>query len=273
MTRSLSTQESKLILSLEWEKQPFVTIRQAKEILSVTENHVRVILHRLTKKGWLAQVVPGVFEMLPAERGEVAFVDTNPLALGSVLVDPYAFSYSTAAYFYGLTTQASTMVYLQTTNGKTRTIIARDKIYRLIAVPESLFFGVENVNAYGSAVNMTGREKAILDCLFHPDAAGDIPEITAMLWQGKNTLDWHKLTDFTLRFQSQSLIQRLGFLLDYLKIEISEEKRSQLLYQIKNNFCYLGRTTKWGTGGKHHAIWQVIVNIPESELQAEIKIN
>lgn len=33
-------------------------------------------------------------------------MDTNPLALGSVLADPYAFAYSTAAYFYGLTTYA-----------------------------------------------------------------------------------------------------------------------------------------------------------------------
>ncbi len=92
MTRTLSAQESRLVLSMEWEKQPFLTTQQAREILSVSGDHARVILHRLVKKGWLAPIVPGIFEVIPAERGEVAFVDTNPLALGSVLVDPYAFA-------------------------------------------------------------------------------------------------------------------------------------------------------------------------------------
>lgn len=272
MPRSLSTLESKLILSLEWEKQPFVTTRQAKEILSVSDEHARVILHRLRKKGWLATVIPGVFELIPAERGEVAFVESNPLALGSVLIDPYAFSYSTAAYFHGLTTQAPAAVYLQTVTGKTRTITARGKTYRLISVPKSLFFGVVDVNAYGSVVKMTEPEKTVLDSLSRPEAAGDIPEITAMLWQGKNRLDWRKLVGYALKFRSQSMVQRLGFLLDYLKIEIPSEERSRLILYVNRNYCYLGRPRKWGQGGKYDATWQVVVNIPETEIQAEIKI-
>jgi predicted transcriptional regulator of viral defense system len=272
MTRSLSSQESKLILSLEWEKQPFLTIQQAKEILSVSDDHARVILHRLFKKGWLAPVVPGVFELIPAERGEAAFVDTNPLALGSVLVDPYAFAYSTAAYFYGLTTQAPTTVYLQTNTGKTHTITARGKSYRIIYVPIPLFFGIDNVDAYGTTVKMTEPEKTVLDSIFKPATAGDIPEIVAMLWQGKNKLDLQKLVDYSLKYDSQSLVQRLGFLLDYLKIEIPIAERARLLRNVNKNVCYLGRPGKWGKGGKHNATWQVIENIPETEIQAEIKI-
>lgn len=272
MPRSLSSQESKLILSLEWEKQPFFTIQKAKEILAVSDDYVGVILHRLVKKGWLATVVPGVFELIPAERGEAAFVDTNPLALGSVLVDPYAFSYSTAAYFYGLTTQAPTMVYLQTHTGRTRTISVRGKTYRVIVVPVSLFFGIQSVNSYGSAVKMTEPEKTVLDSIFRPEASGDIPEIAAMLWQGKNRFNWQKLVDYALKFHSQSLVQRLGFLLDYLKIEIPPEEMEHLLQGFDKNFCYLGRPGKWGKGGKQNVDWQVIENIPEKEIRAEIEI-
>lgn len=273
MVRSLSSQESRLILSLEWEKQPFLTIRQAGQILSVSDDHVRVILHRLAKKGWLAPVVPGVFELIPAERGEVAFMDTNPLALGSVLADPYAFAYSTAAYFYGLTTQASTMVFLQTNSGKTHTVTARGKSYRVIAIPAALFFGIETVNAYGSSIKMTDSEKTVLDSLFRPETSGDIPEVAAMLWQGKNRFNWQKLVDYALKFQSRSLVQRLGFLLDELNIEIPSTDRKRLLEQVDKNFCYLGRRGKWGTGGKQNATWQVIQNVPENEIQAEIRIS
>ena len=273
MTRTLSSQESRLILSLEWEKQPFLTIQQAGQILSVSDDHARVILHRLVKKGWLAPVVPGVFELIPAERGEVAFMDTNPLALGSVLADPYAFAYSTAAYFYGLTTQASTMVFLQTNAGKTHTVTARGKSYRVIAVPDELFFGIETVNAYGSSVKMTDPEKTFLDCLFRPETSGDIPEVAAMLWQGKKRFDWQKLVDYALRYQSQSLIQRLGFLLDELNIVIPPSERGRLLQRVDKNFCYLGRRVKWGQSGKQNATWQVIQNVPENEIQAEIQIS
>jgi len=273
MTRTLSSQETRLILPLEWEKQPFLTIKQAGRILSVSDEHARVILHRLVKKGWLAPVVPGVFELIPADRGEVAFVDTNPLALGSVLADPYAFAYSTAAYFYGLTTQAATMVFLQTNAGNTHTVTARGKSYRVIVVPDDLFFGIETVNAYGSSAKMTDLEKTVLDCLFRPEISGDIPEVAAMLWQGKKRFDWQKLVDYALRFQSQSLIQRLGFLLDELNIGIPSTDREHLLQRVDQNYCYLGIRGKWGTGGKQNATWQVIQNVPENEIQAEIQIS
>jgi predicted transcriptional regulator of viral defense system len=272
MIRTLSHLESKLVLFLEWEKKPFLTVKQAMDILSVSSDHIRVILHRLTQKGWLAPVVPGVYEFIPAERGEAAFVDTNPLALGSVLVEPYAFSFATAAYFYGLTTQASTTVYIETTKGKTRDITARSKKYRVITFPEHRFFAVNEVNAYGSKVQMVEAEKAVLDSIEHPEAAGDIPEIAAMIFQGKTSLDWPRLVDYALKFKSQSLVQRLGFLIDFLKIEIPQEMREHMLAEVKNNFCYLGRPRKWRLGGKHNPTWQVVVNISESELLAEIKI-
>jgi predicted transcriptional regulator of viral defense system len=272
MTKSLSSQESRLILTLEWEKQPFLTAKYVKNMLSVTDGNARVILHRLVEKGWLSPVVPGIFEYIPAERGEAAFVDTNSLALGSVLVDPYAFAYSTAAYFHGLTTQASTKVYIQSKTGKSRTITARGKPYRVLAIPAYLFFGIINVNAYGASVKMTDVEKTVLDCLGQPDTAGDIPEIAGMLWQGKNQINWQKLVDYSLTFNKQTLIQRLGFLLDYLKIQIPDAEHERLLRKVEKSFCYLGRPAKWGKGGKLNPMWQVVENIQEMEILSEIRI-
>jgi predicted transcriptional regulator of viral defense system len=273
MARTLSSQESKLILSLEWERQHFITIRQAGAILSVSDAHARLILHRLVKKGWLAPVVPGVFELIPAERGEVPFVDSNALALGSVLVKPYAFAYSTAAYFHGLTTQAPAIVFLQTDTGKTHTVIARGKSYRIIRVSAKMFFGIDTVNAYGSNVTMTDPEKTVLDSLLKPEITGDIPEVASMLWQGKNRFNWQKLVDYAIKFRSQSLIQRLGFLLDDLEIMIPSAERERLLTTIEKNYCYLGRRGKWGKGGEQNSTWQVIVNMPGSEIRSEIMIS
>jgi len=131
---------------------------------------------------------------------------------------------------------------------------------------------VVDVMAYGSPVKMAEPEKTILDSLVHPEAAGDIPEIAAMLWQGKNRLDWPKLVAYAIGFRSQSLVQRLGFLLDTLQIEIPGDERSRLIERVQKTTCYLGRPAKWGKGGPHHATWQVVANVPEREIRAEIPI-
>ena len=60
------------------------------------------------------------------------------------------------------------MVFLQTNAGKTHTVTARGKSYRVIAVPDDLFFGIETVNAYGSSVKMTDPEKTIIRLSFSP---------------------------------------------------------------------------------------------------------
>jgi predicted transcriptional regulator of viral defense system len=272
-TRSLSALESKLILHLEWEKQPVVNIKDAMKIMGVSYDHARQLLHGLVRDRWLARIQPGKYELIPAERGEYAFPDTNPLFLGSVLVQPYYYSYATAAFFHGLSTQASQMVFIATSQDLPRRRLVRGKEYRLVLQPEHKFFGWSEVNAYGSQVNMAEPEKAFLDSLDHPAYAGDIPEVTAMLWQGRNNLDWQKIVDFAVRFQSRALLQRLGYMLDALKIPIEPYVRSSLLDKaVQKSKCYLGQPAHWGTGGEYSPIWQIVDNLPRKELFAELEV-
>jgi len=63
MPRSLSPLESKLILHLEWEKQPVVTIEETMDILGCSYDPARQILHRLTQRQWLARITPGTYEL------------------------------------------------------------------------------------------------------------------------------------------------------------------------------------------------------------------
>jgi len=272
MPRSLSSLESKLILRLEWEKQPVVTIEQAMVILGASYDHARQILHRLTKSQWLAPIVPGKYELIPAERGEHAFVDTNPLFIGSTLVEPYYFSFATAAFFHGLSTQAAAMVYIATTVGKTRLLVVRDKEYQVIVQPKHKFFAMIEVDAYGSRVRMAEPEKTILDSLDRPTYVGGIPEVAAMLVHGKGRLDWDKLADYALRFKSHALVQRLGYLCVALELPMTAGAREKLLANIGKTTSYLGQPSRWKTGGEYNATWQIVDNIPRHELLAEIKV-
>lgn len=272
MDRSLSTLEAKLILQLEWNKQPVVTIEQAQTILDVSYDHARQLLHRLARAKWLAPIRAGRYELIPAERGTYAFSDPNPLFVGSHLVAPYYFSYGTAAYFHALSTQASATVYLATTQRKTRSVTVREKEYRIINQPKHQFFGQADVEAFGSPVTMADAEKAVLDSLDRPQYAGGIPEVAAMLKNGQGRLDWAKLADYAVRFRSQALIQRLGYLVDTLDIPMSPGARDRLLAHLGKATAYLGRPTQWGHGGEYAPTWQVVDNVPRRELLAEIQV-
>lgn len=272
MSRSLSSLESRLILHLEWEKQPIVTIEDATRILNISSDYARKVLQRLARDKWLAPIVPGKYELIPAERGEYAFSDMNPLFIGSHLVTSYYFSYATTAYYHGLTTQASQTVYITTTHGKTHRKIVREKLYQIVRQPKHHFFGFEECEAYGTQVIMAVPEKTVLDSLHRPIYSGDIPEVASMLWRGRNSLDWEQLVELSLRFQTQSLIQRLGYLIEWLDIPVSHSLREKMLSKIGNSTCYLGQPSRWQTGGKFHRTWKVINNVPERELRAMVEV-
>ena len=53
MSRPLSAQESQLILRLEWEKQPVVTIEETMAILGISYDQACQVLYRLAVVvGW-----------------------------------------------------------------------------------------------------------------------------------------------------------------------------------------------------------------------------
>jgi predicted transcriptional regulator of viral defense system len=273
MSRSLSDLEARLILHLEWEKQAVVTIDQAMAILDCSYDHARRVLHRLARRRWLAPLTPGKYELIPAERGEHAFPDTNPLFIGSALVEPYYFSFATAAFFHGLSTQASATVYIATSVRTGRRLYeVRGKKYRLVFQPQHKFFGAMDVDAYGTRVRMAEPEKTIVDALDRPEYAGDIPEIAGMLQRGRGRLGWEKLAEYGLRFRSQALIQRLGYLLDLLALPVPEKARDLLLAGTGRSTPYLGRPGHWGTGGEYDSTWRIVDNVPRQELLAEIEV-
>jgi predicted transcriptional regulator of viral defense system len=273
MSRSLSDLEARLILHLEWEKQPVVTIEQTMAILDCSYDHARQLLHRLARRRWLVALTPGKYELIPAERGEHAFPDTNRLFIGSTLVDPYYFSFATAAFYHGLSTQASATVYIATSVRTGRRVVqVRGKQYRLVLQPPHKFFGAVELDAYGSRVSMATPEKTVVDALDRPEYAGDIPEIAGMLQRGRGRLSWETLADYALRFESQALIQRSGYLLDLLQLPIPAPARDHLLASIGKSMPYLGRPGQWGTGGEYNPTWRIVDNVPRQALRAEIEV-
>lgn len=269
MPRSLSKLESKLILRMEWDKRKVIDVNSTANILGTSADYARVVLHRLDSDGWMKQIVPGQYELIPAERGEYAFPDTNPFFIGSQLVEPYYFSFATSAYHHGLTTQAFGRTYIATKNGLTHLRRVRGNDYQIVNLPQAKFFGYTELDAYGQLVQIADIEKTVLDSLDRPQYAGDVPEIATMLWRGKNRLNWEKMSAQTEPFRTKSLNQRLGYLLKVLDLEIPTSVLDRLAANIGKTACYLGASGRWGKGGQFDPIWKVVDNIPRSILLAD----
>jgi predicted transcriptional regulator of viral defense system len=113
-TRSLSPQESRVVLALSERGQRETTRAEIVKLLGATPKAADHVIESLRRKGWLERASWGEYLLIPAEQGPDALGDSNLLALASRIADPYYIGFSTAAAHYGLTTQHRNVIFVVT---------------------------------------------------------------------------------------------------------------------------------------------------------------
>ncbi|MFQ5744187.1 MAG: type IV toxin-antitoxin system AbiEi family antitoxin domain-containing protein [Acidobacteriota bacterium] len=266
MERTLSQNEAKVVLDLEWRNQKTVTLAELREALGGSESYARLFAHRLVKKGWLERLRPGLFQLVPADRGREGVADTNPLAAGAVLVSPYFYSFGTACTHHGLSEQVFSEVYLASQERRRHEII-RDKRYVFVHVPEPRFFGFEEITVLGHAVQMATRERAVLDAIDRPRYAGGIGEVSGIVARAVTKITWDALLELARKWGSSALLQRLGYFLDLHQADVPGDVRSTLLELVRpKSKIQLASRRKWGTTGKLVRPWNVVENVSRNVL-------
>lgn len=236
-----------------------------KKIITIEEmlrNHqgeresLYAALSRLEKKGWIERIEKGKYMIIPlgAEKGKYTL---NEFVIGSLLVKPYAIAYWSALHHYGLTEQIPNTVFIQTTTRKKKQKIEIFGVeYRIVRIKETRFFGIKKTWIEEVQVNITDKEKTIVDCLDKPQYCGGIVEVAKALKNGK--FDENKLTKYVNKLGNSGVIRRLGFLCDLLGIDIS-------LPNINTrNYLYLDPSMPHK--GPKSAKWRLIVNLDEKVL-------
>jgi predicted transcriptional regulator of viral defense system len=266
MERTLSKTEAKVILDLEWRNQKTVTLAELREALGVSENYARLFAHRLVKKGWLERLRPGLFQLIPADRGPEGVGDTNPLAAGAVLVARYFYSFGTACTHHGLTEQVFSEFYLACREQR-RPEIIREQRYVFVHVPERCFFGFGQIAVLGEPVQMATAERALLDAVDRPRYAGGIGEVSRITARGATRISWDVMLDFVRRWGSSALVQRLGYFLDLHQVRVPNNVKAALLDLVRpKSKILLASRSRWGTTGKLVRTWNVVENVPRDVL-------
>ena len=267
ITRSLSPQESRVVLSLAEQGGKEVERQEIIDMLGASPQAADHVIRALRRKGWLERASWGRYLLIPPEMGPDALGESNVLALASRIADPYYFGYGTAATHYGLTTQHRHVVQLVTpVRARNRRVLDTD--VRIVNPVRRKFFGFGPVEVLGYTVMMSDREKTVIDCIDRPDLAGGVGEVATILATACRRIDWHRAANYLERIASRTLTRSFGWLADHAGATIPDDIYAHLLDLSKGSSkAFLGpRSPKPGAIG-YQGTWQLAVNVGRDELR------
>ena len=109
-------------------------------------------------------------------------------------------------------------------------------------------------------------EKTFIDCLFKPEYAGGIVEIARAIFISKDKIKFNRLFEYAIRFKSQAVIKRLGFLLEILEIETDIISK---LNKLKTK-SYVILDTELPKSGKMISRWSIQQNLETETIKSAI---
>jgi predicted transcriptional regulator of viral defense system len=106
--------------------------------------------------------------------------------------------------------------------------------YRFITIQPQRFFGLVAQTVDQHAIEVTDREKTLVDTADRPDLSGGIGQLVETLRGHWEELDWQRVDAYLVQFDSGAVVKRLGYLLEALALpiphgrELLQRWRSQL---------------------------------------------
>jgi len=273
--RKLSPEEARLVAKWEAEKRTTIRASDVQHALNCTLDYAYLLLHNLERKQWLERVQTGLYQFIPARYGYPERVPpVNAFIVGAAFVKPYYFSYYTSNSHYGFTTQMPFTLFIATTVKKPDVEWA-DNTFKFVTLSKRKLFGYRLERVFDVEVNMADPEKSLVDSFDKPRYAGGIEQLVRISWRGLPRVDEKKLVDYALKMGSHSLVQRLGFIIDFLVEEeltapFPDEMRSALLRCVGKTTIYLdARRPKSGVFSRE---WRIVNNVSKEQLLSEIEV-
>jgi predicted transcriptional regulator of viral defense system len=273
--QQLSPQEARLVAKWESEKKATVRASDVQEALDCTIDYAYFLLHNLERKHWLERVTRGLYQFIPLSYGYPERIPpSNSFIIGAALTKPYYFSYYTSNSHYGFTTQMPFTLFIATTKKKPD-IEWASSAFKFVTLSKRKFFGYRREKVFDTEVNMAEPEKSLVDSFDKPRYAGGIEQLARITWRGLPRVKKEKLVKYAVRMNSHALIQRLGFIIDFLAKKelvkpLPRNLKDKMLSHVGKTAIYLdSRKPKTGEFSKE---WRIINNAPREQLLSEIEI-
>jgi predicted transcriptional regulator of viral defense system len=215
-------------------------------------------LYRLTQKGWLRRLERGLYLLIPLEAGPARAWTENSLIIAQYLVNPAAIAYWSALHYWNMTEQFTQVILVQTTRRK-RAIEINGVKFHFVTVIESHFFGnvVEDIS--GKKLLVTDREKTLIDCAARPDLSGGILQLSQALSNSYTQINWDKLDQYLHQWGGGTVVKRLGYLIEALKLPDQEARLFEWQSMITRGISLLEPGS--GRSGKTSSRWRILINV------------
>lgn len=230
---------------------------------------IRELLSDMTRRGLLMRLKDGLYHIIPFEKNPESYMpDWHLIAEYLVKEDNHYIGYYSALQIHNLITQPSLREQIVVSRQiRPSEIKIKEIPFQFIYYNERHFFGSKKIwiDSYNQ-VTCSDLEKTFIDCLFKPDYAGGIVEISRALFESKHKINYSTLLEYAKKFNSQAVIKRLGFLLEVLEIrtEIIEE------LQLLKTDSYVPLDTELPKIGKRLSRWGIQQNLDIETIKSAI---
>ena len=250
--------------------QPAFTLKEAAALLKTsTYEAVKKLMRDMVKRGLLLRLKEGVYWIIPYEQdASLYFPNTHLVAKYIVGSANHYIGYYSALELHSLITQPSFREQIVVDKQiKPPLLKIKGHKFQFIYHNKNHFFGTTDmwVDSF-NRTRCSDLEKTFIDCLFKPDYSGGIVEITKALSKSKEKIDYDKLIKYCTQFKSQSVVKRLGFLLELLSV--NKEVLKVLKDMRTKSFVPL--EPAYEKKGKLNSTWYILQNVEDSDIFSPI---
>lgn len=267
--RTLGPNETRLVLSLTEDGRDIVSAAEVISLLG-SEPTARAVIRNLLRKGWLTRLVGGRYMVLPPSHGPENLGENNVLAMASAAIEPSYVGWWSAASFHGMTTQRPRIATVAVLKQRDPVTIEGHQV-RFVHLAERKFFGFAAFEIYGRIAHLSTPAKTVVDCVDRPALAGGPSEVARIVFGASPRIKPAELVFDALRMGSQSMLQRLGFLLDLVGWVLPDEERAQLRAAIVPSArSTFGRKERRPDDIGYVSEWGLLVNVSARDLLADV---
>jgi predicted transcriptional regulator of viral defense system len=261
MEKHISYRSAELLKKLHMRNQDFFTLKDAKEILpNSEESAIRKLLSDMTKRNLILRIKDGLYNIIPYEKeSDKYFPNWHLVAEKLVQSEEYYIGFYSALDIHSLVTQPSLSEQIVTKKQFTpKNQLIKKVKFEFITYNEQRFFGFEKIWIDDfNKVFCSDIEKTIIDCLYKPNYSGGISEIIKAIKKSHEQINLEKMHLYLEKFDTQVVLKRLGFILQYLNQ--FDSLKNNIKPNVSNSYTLLDPSLP--KSGKYCSEWKIIDNV------------
>lgn len=263
--KTLGPRAAQLVVELNERRQPIFSLADVTDITGLSPPSARNLVANAEARGIITRLKPGLYNLVPFERGRDTSHVSNPYLIARTLVGdaPYFISHGSALELHRMVTQPQLAIVVSCAK-RLRPQHIHGYEFRFVEVkPEDVFGLTEIWITSEEQITVSDPERTIIDGLDHPQYVGGVTEVAKGLWMKRDTLRVDRLIDYALRLDVGAVIRRLGYLLEYY--DLADPAALERL-RARLTPTYQRLDPLFPNEGRMVARWRIRLNIEPDEL-------